>query len=176
MTSWLELVGGRNPHRGAQALWRATVAPQPVPGYSKVRWHSLAEIQIVIAENFDKLDRFMAQLDERCYGEATRQKLRAILEKRKCLKLQLAAVRDLQSLIRTTYELEGDRLEMLLVYHRIEVLRSLGRSIRAGEPVLPNLDGVLRSGVAIVPGVKISKFFAGFGNCVATVRSSARVD
>lgn len=65
MTPWLELVGGRNPHRGAQALWRAAVAPQVVPGYSKVRWHSLAEIQIMLAENFDKIAPFVAQLEER---------------------------------------------------------------------------------------------------------------
>lgn len=38
MTPWLELVGGRDPHRGAQNLWKATVYPQLVPGYSNVRW------------------------------------------------------------------------------------------------------------------------------------------
>lgn len=37
MTPWLELVGGRNPNRGAQALWRSTVSPTVVPGYSKTR-------------------------------------------------------------------------------------------------------------------------------------------
>lgn len=99
MTPWLELVGGRNPHRGAQAMWRAAVAPQIVPGYSKVRWHSLAEIQIMLAENFDKLQPFMAQLDERGIGDATRRKLHDVLSDRtKCaaLQLQLAAVRDMQ--------------------------------------------------------------------------------
>lgn len=99
MTPWLELVGGRNPHRGAQALWRAAVAPQAVPGYSKVRWHSLAEIQVVLAENFDKLRPFVAQLDERGIGDATRKKLQDVLDDRtKCssLQLQLAAIRDMQ--------------------------------------------------------------------------------
>lgn len=64
MTPWLELVGGRNPHRGAQALWRSTVHPQKVPGYSKVRWYAAAEIQFVIAENFQELPDFLARLDE----------------------------------------------------------------------------------------------------------------
>lgn len=71
MTGWLELVGGRNPHRGAQSLWRSLVAPQRVPGYSKTRWHALAEIQVVIAENFDKLDELMTQLDQRAIGDAS---------------------------------------------------------------------------------------------------------
>lgn len=43
-TSWLELVGGRDPHQGAKVLWKTMVAPQEVPGYSKVRWWSKAEI------------------------------------------------------------------------------------------------------------------------------------
>lgn len=179
MTSWLELVGGRNPHRGAQALWRNAVAPQRVPGYSKVRWHSLAEIEVVLAENFDKLDGLMVELDQRAIGDATRQKLHAILDnpaKRQSLGRQLAAVRDLQILVRTTYELEGDRLELLLVYQRIEALRTLGRAVKAGASVLPNVDSFIRSNIKIVPGVKISKYFEGYGNCVAVVCSSDQVE
>ena len=51
-TPWLDLVGGREPHQGAKALWKTMVAPQEVPGYSKVRWWSKAEIWFVMAENF----------------------------------------------------------------------------------------------------------------------------
>ena len=50
MTPWLELVGGRNPHAGAKMLWKETVAPAAVPGYSHVRWYSKAEIIFVIGE------------------------------------------------------------------------------------------------------------------------------
>lgn len=177
MTAWLELVGGRSPHRGAQALWRTAVAPQRVPGYSKVRWHSLAEIEVVIAENFDKLDEFMARLDTLVIGDATRQKLHDVLDtpdKRERLKRELAAIRDIQTLIRTTYELEGDRLELLLVYNRIESLRELGRLIRSGEASLPNLDSVIRAGIPIGPGLKISKYFEGYGSCVGSVRSVSK--
>lgn len=101
MTPWLELVGGRNPHRGAQVLWREAVAPQAVPGYSKTRWHSVGEIQIVLAENFEKLLPFVAQLNARGWGDATRKKLTELLadrSKREVLRLQLAAVRDMQVL------------------------------------------------------------------------------
>eukprot|EP00965_Chrysotila_dentata_P011718 384350-Pleurochrysis_carterae.AAC.1 len=53
---------------------------------------------------------------------------------------------DMRVLVKVTYELEGDRLEILLVYERIERLRQLGKSLARGEDgVLPNLDAVLRA-------------------------------
>ena len=111
MTPWLELVGGRNPHRGAQSIWKSTVAPTPVPGFSNTRWYAAAEIQFVIAENYHMLANFMAELDAHEYGDATRAKLNAILhdpEKSLRLRLQLAAMLDMRELVSTTYELEGD--------------------------------------------------------------------
>lgn len=161
MTPWLELVGGRSPHRGAQALWRATVRPTQVPGFSNVRWHSKAEIEFVLAEHFDRLHPFLARLDELGYGDATRQKMNDILNdgaKSKRLGLQLAAMLDMKILVSTTYELEGDRLELLLAYDRVERLRALGRSIAAGASgVLFNLDAALRSNVQLKSGVQIEK-------------------
>lgn len=161
MLPWLELVGGRNPHRGAQSLWRAKVAPQKVPGFSNVRWYCKAEIQFVLAENFEKLQQFLLELDARGYGEATRQKLHDILDadcRRTRLKLQLAAMLDLRDLVRYTYQLEGDGLELLIVWERIEHLRALGRSIAAGgDGVLRNVDAVLRANLKLRNGVKIQK-------------------
>lgn len=81
-----------------------------------------------------------------------------------------------QVLIRTTYELEGDRLELLLVHSRVELLRNLGRSMRDGSVVLPNLDALLRYEMQITQGVKIEKFFDGFGMCEGSVRGSAQVE
>lgn len=160
-TPWLELVGGRNPHRGAHSLWKRTVHPQVVPGYSYTRWHASAEIQFVLADNFHQLHPFVCKLDELSFGDATRKKLGTILrsdEKASELALQLAAVKDLRSLVSTTYELEGDRLELLLVYNRVEALRSLGRGIIAGaDGLLPNVDLVLRRKVKMQPGIKIEK-------------------
>lgn len=160
-TPWLELVGGRNPHRGAQSLWKAAVFPQTVPGYSHTRWHASAEIQFVLSNNFDKLQPFVRKLDELNYGDATRKKLGSILnspDKAAQLALELAAMNDLERIVRTTYELEGDRLELLLVYDRVEGLRSFGRSIAAGAAgTLPNMDAVLRSKVNIQAGLIIEK-------------------
>ena len=79
-TPWLELVGGRNPHRGAQRLWRETVAPRKVSGYSNTRWYCSAEIQFVLAECFDQLPDFLSKLDALGYGDATRQKMHSVLD------------------------------------------------------------------------------------------------
>ena len=132
-TPWLELVGGRDPHRGAQALWKETVAPASVPGYSKVRWYSWAEILFVIAEaGINQLGSFITKCEERDFGDATTKSLRHIYDtKSTALCLELASMLDMRTLVAQTYALEGDRLEVLLVYERIEALRALGRSISA---------------------------------------------
>lgn len=176
MTPWLDLVGGRHPHAGARDLWKEAVAPQRVPGFSNTRWFSKAEIQFVLAENFARLPGYLQQLDEFGYGNATREKLHQFLETPETaakLKLQLAAMLDIRCLVRATYELEGDRLELLLVHHRIEELRALGRSITTNQAaaVLPNLDAALRSSVKLEMGVKVSKFFEGFGFCEGKIVS-----
>ena len=50
---------------------------------------------------------------------------------------------DVRVLVRTTYALEGDRLEILLVPRRVEELRALGRALAANQDgVLPNVDDV----------------------------------
>eukprot|EP00965_Chrysotila_dentata_P194733 6176553-Pleurochrysis_carterae.AAC.3 len=161
MTPWLELVERRGAHAGASRLWKKIVAPQSVPGFSNVRWHSKAEIIFVIAENFGQLGHFLDVLDERECGEATRKKLRAIYDnaaKQQQLMCACAAMLDMRVLVKITYELEGDRLEILLVHGRIEYLRHLGCSLRANaDGVLPNLDAILRSSTKIVRGTMLKK-------------------
>lgn len=181
MTPWLELVGGRHPHNGARELWKQTVAPQRVPGFSNTRWYSKAEIAFVLGENFDRLPGFMQQLDEYGYGDASRKKLHSFFEDGGIafkLKLQLAAMLDLRNLVRTTYELEGDRLELLLVYQRVKELRAFGRCMRsnAEATVLPNVDAALRASVKLSAGRKISKHFAGFGFCEGKIVATGSFD
>ncbi|KAL3899207.1 MAG: hypothetical protein SGPRY_012683 [Prymnesium sp.] len=113
------------------------------------------------AKKFPKLSLFVDRLDELGYGDATRIKLRSMLdssEKLKLLKLQLAAMMDMQSLISTTYELEGDHLELLLVYDCVERLHALGESLRAGAiGSLPTVDVVLRADVELKNGTCIKE-------------------
>jgi hypothetical protein len=161
MTPWLDLVGGRNPHRGAQQLWKATVYPMQVPGFSNTRWYAAAEIQFVLAENYHHLADFIDKLGHHDYGDATLAKMKAVFsveDKRYALQLQLAAMLDMRELVKVTYELEGDRLELLLVYDRIEGLRNRFRAIRNGhDGVLQNVDAVLRNAVKLRNGTKMSK-------------------
>lgn len=177
MTPWLDLVGGRHPHIGARDLWRDAVAPQVVPGFSNTRWYAKAEIQFVMAENFQKIPGFLRRLDEFGYGDSTRKKMQSFFDDGETalqLKAELAAMLDVRQLIRTTYELEGDRLEILLVYQRIEELRAFGRALKVNQAatILPNLDGALRASVKLATGTKMSKFFHGFGQCAGKIIST----
>lgn len=181
MTPWLELVGGRDAHAGARSLWRAAVAPQTVPGFSNVRWYSKAEIQFVLAENFHKIQPFLQDLDAHKYGDATRKKLHSFFDdpaQAKMLRLQLAAMLDFRPVVKTTYELEGDRLEILLVYERIERLRALGRAMAndGAKGVLPNVDAALRNTIQLQRGVEVEKLFPGFGVFRGQIESSDTVE
>lgn len=164
-TPWLELVGGRDPHAGARALWRDTVAPTTVPGFSNVRWWSKAEIQMVLAQHCHELKPFIALLQARGIGQATTTKMANILQsKYEDLTLELAAILDVRHLVKTTYDLEGDRLEILVAYERLESLRSFGRQLARNEDgMLPNVDSLLRSRARLENGVKIMKPFPGHG-------------
>ena len=179
MTPWLELVGGRDPHRGAQSLWKETMAPTPIPGFSKVRWYSKAEIIFVIAEaGMKRLGDFIIELETRDYGDASRAKLREVYEeKTDSLRLELAAMLDMRDLVRTTYELEGDRLELLLVHQRVEALRARGRAIASkADGALPNIDAVLRRIMTLKKGVKMEKYFHGYGVCSGKLAKMEKVN
>ena len=170
MTPWLELVGGRNPHAGAKLLWKQTVAPDTVPGYSNVRWYAKAEIEFVIARaGLRRLGDFITECEQRDYGDATQKKLRNIYDNQTAsLRLELAAILDMEVVVKTTYSLEGDRLEILLTYDRVEALRALGRSIKAHEDgVLPNVDATLRRLMELKKDVAVEKYYAGHGVCTA---------
>lgn len=175
MAPWLLLVGGRNPHRGAQAAWKRLVAPQVVPGFSNVRWHCKAEIQYVIAENgMVKVEELLKMCFDNGWGDSTYVDLCTIVQTKQFeLRVDLAAMLDTRVVARTTYALEGDRLELLLTYRRIETLRALGRSIAAEEDgVLPNVDHVIRSSVKLLGGARITtvrKLVNGHGVLVGRV-------
>ncbi|KAL3911756.1 MAG: hypothetical protein SGPRY_008577 [Prymnesium sp.] len=92
-------------------------------------------------------------------GNANRKKLHNLVDDdstRCTLELQLAALIDMRVLEKTTHEMEGDRLKLLLVYACIERMRALGLQFRqGGDGVLPNVDATLRSQVKLKNGVKM---------------------
>ncbi|KAL3893346.1 MAG: hypothetical protein SGPRY_014297 [Prymnesium sp.] len=133
----------------------------------------------VLAENFSKLPAFLDELDKKQYGNASRAKLCTLMAThRDSLELELAAMLDMRELVKTTYELEGDRLELLLVYDRIERLRKFGDFLRSNQSdgLLPNVDATLRARIKLVTGAKLSKYFNVHGQCAATVIGSRRVE
>lgn len=96
------------------------------------------EIPFMFADNFCLLATWMTEFKQLRYGEATRAKLNGIWidgEKCRMLRLQLSPMLDLRSLVSaTTYDLDGDRLELLLVYNSIEGRRARFRaSMRSCE-------------------------------------------
>ena len=68
-------------------------------------------------------------------------------------------VMDMRPLVKFTYEMEGDRLEGLLLVEKMEELRSMGRQIKSCAPVLSNLAAVVRRDIELKPGVVISEYF-----------------
>ena len=93
------------------------------------------------------------------------------------LRLQLAGMLDMRIVVSSTYELEGDRLEILLVFDRVEALRALGRALRNREDgILPNADAVLRRLMELKKGVKFEKFFHGHGIATGKLDKLEKVD
>lgn len=134
----------------------------------------------MLAEHFDKLLPFVSKMEELNYGDSTRQKMSAMLSDtptRDRLQLQLAAMLDTRLLVSTTYELEGDGLELLLVYERVQRLREVGRQIKArSSGVLPNVDAALRQLIEPANGTVVEKVFEGLGMCIGKIVSSRMVN
>eukprot|EP00966_Prymnesium_polylepis_P072737 1688902-Prymnesium_polylepis.1 len=145
------------------------VAPACVPGYSNVRWYAKAEIIFVIAEaGTRRLRDFLQEYETRDYGDATRRKMISVYEnKGTMLRLEIAGMLDMRKLVSTTYELEGDRLEILLVFDRLQMMRSIGNGMRTKQDgLLPNVDAVLRVMMELKPGVQFEKHFNGHGKVI----------
>jgi hypothetical protein len=157
MTPWYTLVCN---NASAKSLWKEMIG-EPVKGFSNVRWYCRAEIMMEIGRHFNKVQGFLQKLSEREIGDATTAKMTTTYNSAKAeLRLSLAAMLDMRPIVKTTYELEGDRLEILLAFDRIEALRSLGRRL-GDQGTLPNVDAVLRQDVQLKVGIKIIKLWGG---------------
>ncbi|KAK3249423.1 hypothetical protein CYMTET_41149 [Cymbomonas tetramitiformis] len=139
-------------------------------GFSNVRWWSRQEVENGICENFGDLHAFLQELESDGVGDATTRKI----------KVSFAAGYDgTLSMLKTTYEMEGDRLEILLVYRRVEALRAFGRSLReddANRGTLPNVDAVIRRAMTPAVGLAIKKDFPEHGVCTGHIKSIDKDD
>ena len=88
---------------------------------------------------------------------------RIIVTHRDALEAQLAVMMDVSGIVKLIYDMEGDRLEILLVFDRLQMLRSIGNSLRTKQDgLLPNVDAVLRVLMELKPGVQFEKRAAGY--------------
>jgi hypothetical protein len=139
-----------------KSVWKDLVGTG-LPGYSTTRWWSRNELMLAIGKAFGPvLESFVDELDVRDIGKETTTKMQGVLTnatKRDAFELELAMVVDMEPLVKTTYDLEGDRLEILVVSDRIERLRTMGRSLD-DQATLPNTAAVLRARVDLKDGKK----------------------
>ena len=144
----------------AKHIWSEIIGGNVV-GNSSVRWYCKFEIQAQIARNFSRLSTFFAQCDTQGLDGAYYTKLKSFMadaNNAERVALELAALLDIEKLVETCYALEGDRLEVLLTYRRIEELRAMGRAIEAcQEGCLPNVDAILRKSMPIYNGLEVEK-------------------
>lgn len=113
-----------------------------------------------LAENFSILDPFLRKLDEELVGGSTTQTLLNIMSNSmEELKIDLALTMDLEILCSTTYRLEGDGLEILLVHDELEALRERGRMLGSNASTLPNVAAILRAKQPISIGLATIEYY-----------------
>ncbi|KAK3260644.1 hypothetical protein CYMTET_30410 [Cymbomonas tetramitiformis] len=157
MTTWLILVQNNNT---ATQMWKALTGTAMV-GFSNIRWCSRQEVENEIALHFNSVHVLLQQLLDEGVGDATTRKMLDIFHADP-LRLEVsfaAGSGGLTDLLATTYAMEGDRLEILLVYRRVESLREYGRAL-----------------VDMKVGATIRKEFPGYGTFTGRVSSIDKED
>ena len=157
MTAWLT---GPLKSNAAKAIWRDLIRVA-LKLFSKVRWWSRFEVIIQIATHFGAVGTFISRLEHENICEATVATLRDVYDNHgNTLKLEMAGVVDLELLVRTTYKLEGDGLEILLAYDMIESIRTFGNSLSTTSTTnLPNSAAVARATHVMKIGSKLYEYF-----------------
>jgi hypothetical protein len=177
MNAWLLLVQSSP---AARTLFSSLIGV-PMKRFSNIRWHSKTEVIIQIGENFGMIPEFLQKLISLDIGDATTNKMMNIyLLDPLWLELSIAAHMDMEKLVTTTIEMEGERLEILLLFSRIEAIRQLGHSLRDDETnrgVLRNVDALIRRNAKTPKeGRVFTKQFAGHGSFTGRIVSIEVVD
>lgn len=142
MAAWLQVA--QSPR--ARDIWRYH-ATESMKTYSNTRWWSKCEVQNDIFARFSCLEPFVKDLQDTHTCVASIPILRSFIndENKFWLQLCLAACKDISTpLISATYSLEGDRLEFLLAFDRIQHLLALGDQLRVMKDkvaLIQALDG-----------------------------------
>ena len=103
------------------------------------------------------IDQFLNTLTAREIGDASSKKLVEVFNKYPAdLPFQLAAAMDMEILCKSTYDMEGDGLEILLIFDVIEKIRAKGRTLGDDAADLPNLAAIMRKKKAIEKVAKLA--------------------
>jgi hypothetical protein len=164
MTAWLILVQSSP---AARSLFSSLIGVA-MKQFSTIRWYSKMEVIIQIGENFGMVPGFLQQLLDLGIGDATSNKMMDIYKRDPLwLQLSIAAHMDMEKIMTTCFEMEGERLEILLLHSRIEALRQFGASLRddaTNRGVLHNVDALIRRNAkSPVVGLVFTKSFPGHG-------------
>jgi hypothetical protein len=160
-SAWVTLMSSH----AARNLWAREIGHSP-RRFSSVRWHALAEMQFEVATHFSRLDNLMQQCQQASLAPASVTQIMGVLgSHRHELRCELAAMLDMRVLVAATYDMEGGRLEILLVHDRIQTLMEIGDRLRRGDVdgLLPNLGAVMRADSQLAVGTVIDKVWPGMG-------------
>ena len=142
MTGWLTLVQNSP---AAKSEWKSSI-DGPMVGWSNIRWQNMAEVVAEIGRHISEVPKFLRRLEQMGIGEATTSKMIEVYSQDPInFELSVAAYMDLADIVKTTYEMEGERLEILVIFGRIEKIRALGRSLAgAHSGILVHTEAALR--------------------------------
>ncbi|KAK3280462.1 hypothetical protein CYMTET_11697 [Cymbomonas tetramitiformis] len=172
MTAWLILVQNDTL---AGKLWKQKTRTT-LASFSNTRWWSRQEVENNITLHFGLLPEFLEELESRGIGDATTKKMLSIY-RRDPLQLEVffaAGYDGLMRMLQTTYNLEGDRLAILLAFRQVESLRAYGSQLAFDNEkrgLLPNTDAVIRRALEPAVGLVIKKEFPGHGIFTGKIHS-----
>lgn len=173
MAVWIKLIYGTG--AAAKVAWRSFVLGR-LEGFSTVRWFCTWRIMIQIGEHWNYVPHFLKKLVDDDIAPTLRPKLIEIYERHPLLlKAQMAAMIDLRRIPNFGNQLEGDRLEILVSYDRLQDITALGCSLNTTS-ALPAVDAVLRNSTALTIGLKVKKLWPGWGFCHGKVVAIDRID
>lgn len=156
MTAWLVLVSHSHATR---LIWRSMVGTS-MKSFCKTRWWSRWEVLKDLASNFASLEGFLNRLKDDGIGGTTTHTLQGIMAAQKeQLQLELATAMDVEVLCTTTYTLEGDGLEILLVHDALEAIRERGCRLGNDSSTLPNVAALLRARQPIAIGTATLEYY-----------------
>ena len=109
----------------ARRVWKE-ISGRGMPRYNPTRWWSLWECMKVVFEEWQHVTAFLESNE--AFAEASRRKLSESVEQSSLqIRVEQAAVMELEKFVKATYTLEGDGTLVLVAFEKLEELREFIR-------------------------------------------------